>query len=88
MITEHSETICRGQINSCLLLIYMLLDGIVLWISQNMFFSGQNILKKQTLIAGRTNYSLSNNNNNNNNTNIYTGIDTSTCNAVINVCPD
>ena len=28
------------------------------------------------------------NNNNNNNTNLYTGIDTSTCNAVINVCPD
>ena len=30
---------------------------------------------------------LDNNNNNNDNTNIYTGIDTSTSNAVINVCP-
>ena len=28
------------------------------------------------------------NDKNNNNTNFYTGIDTSTCNAVINVCPD
>ena len=29
-----------------------------------------------------------NNNNNDNNTNLFTGIYTSTCNAVINVCPD